>query len=158
MQRSQTTPWWEPPGGLNVHRTFRCSRNSPILCWFQPSIASRNSLSLRTKFPPLSDLTSSGCPLQAMKRRMALIKESASRLWATSKCMALTDKHIFSQGFFLFAQRTGQNSRPLQKWKAVSQVSRGLWANLPFAAPLMALASFCSRSSCVARSSQQFLL
>jgi len=42
-----------------------------------------------------------------------------------------TRLHIFSQGFFLFAKRTGQNSRLLQMWKLVPQVS-GIraWADL----------------------------
>ena len=65
-----------------------------MLFWFQPSITSRNSLSPQTNFQPLSDLTSSGCPLRAITRHMALIKEFPSRLCATSKCMALMDQQV----------------------------------------------------------------
>ena len=93
MHRSQTPPWWDPPGGLKVHFTFCCSRNSPILCGFQPAIASRSFFSPRTKFP-LSDLTSSGWPLRAINRRIALIKESVSRLWETFKWIARMDRQV----------------------------------------------------------------
>lgn len=70
-------------GGLNVHCMLRCGKNSVIAARFQSLMVLCNSFLPRTKFPPLSELTSCGTPLLAMKRRMLFKTESVSRLWTT---------------------------------------------------------------------------
>ena len=70
IHRSHTPPWCDPVGGLKVHLMPLAKRNSWILSWFHSRTALRSSFSPFTKFPSLSDLTSSGWPLLAMDKHV----------------------------------------------------------------------------------------
>ena len=91
---SQTPPWWEAAGLLNIHLIPLGWKAFSILslssCW----TASLNSLSAATKFVPLSLRMTVTCPLLQVKRRIALMQESVSRLSATSICTALRARQV----------------------------------------------------------------
>ena len=91
---SHTPPWWEAAGGLNVHLISCCKRNSWTWLWFHSWSPFRNSFSPLTKFPPLSDLISSGLPLLAMNHRRALINDYVSIECTISMWTALMVRHV----------------------------------------------------------------
>ena len=94
IHRSQIPPWCDAVGGLKIHLMSLNSSNWWILSWFQSLTQLRNSFSPLTKFPPLSDLISSGLPLLATNRLKAFKKESVTRLGATSIWIARTVRHV----------------------------------------------------------------
>ena len=98
---SHTPPWCEPVGGLKVHLISCCSRNSWTCCWFQALTACRSFFSPLTKLPPLSERISYGCPLLAMKRLKALMKDSVSKEWTTSMWTARTTRYVKSTPYIL---------------------------------------------------------
>ena len=102
MHLSHTPPWCEAAGGLNIHLISCCKRNSWIWFWFHSWTAFRSSFSPLTKFPLLSDLISSGLPLLAMKRRVALINNSVSIEWTISMWTALMVRHV-NKALYLLA-------------------------------------------------------
>ena len=88
---------WLAPGGLKIYSIPLCVRKPFILCWFQSSTASFNSLTALLKFEPQSLRISLGYPRRVMNLLSALIMESVFRLCATSTCMARTVKHVNKQ-------------------------------------------------------------
>ena len=59
---------------------------------FNRVIASDSSLLPLTKFPPLSDLISSGRPLRAINLLKELMNNRVSTLYTISTCTSLLDK------------------------------------------------------------------
>lgn len=103
--------------GLKFYWILLWSRNSEVTPWIHPSIALRRYFSLRTKFPPSSDLICSDFPFLTMKRCMLFMKESMSKLWATSMWIARmwTSRHISWFGFSHDKQKRAQNSQHWHK-------------------------------------------
>uniref|UniRef100_A0A3B5LSW2 RING-type domain-containing protein n=1 Tax=Xiphophorus couchianus TaxID=32473 RepID=A0A3B5LSW2_9TELE len=89
MRRSQTPPQCDPDGGLKLHLIPLCAMAFSIFPLFREARASRSSLSAPMKLVPLSDLMCETCPLREINRRSALIHESVSKEYATSRCTAL---------------------------------------------------------------------
>ena len=92
---SHTPLAWEALGGWNTHWHPLCRSSSLIWHWFQFSIACLISHSAPTKFVPLSEeYINLGGPLLFTNLLKTLIKQSASREVASSKCIALEFMHV----------------------------------------------------------------
>ncbi len=91
---SQTPLKWAAAGGLTVHFTpFSCKACS-ILCGSNDPRASLNSLLADTKLVPLSDHIPATWPLRQIKCLSALIQESVSKEWATSRWTAWLARQV----------------------------------------------------------------
>ena len=91
---SHTPLAWEALRGWNTHWHPLCRSSSLIWHWFQFSIACLISRSAPTKLVPLSEYINLGGPLLFTNLLKTLIKQSASREVASSKCIALEFIHV----------------------------------------------------------------
>ena len=94
MCRSHTPPWWEAYGGLNTHSTSFWRAARMILLRSSCFILLDISDLAPTMFVPLSDQTLFGNPRLAAKHKRAFMKESASIVCNTPRCIARVEKHV----------------------------------------------------------------
>ena len=92
--RSHTPPIWLAHGGLKCHSISFCVICFSIVGLFHSWIDLRSSLSPLIRLVTLSLYTFSGTPRRLEKRWKAAIKESAVKLWATSRWTALVVRHV----------------------------------------------------------------
>ena len=106
--RSHTPPVWLADGVFILKVTQSQSSLSIsllILHWSIACRASRSSLFAPMKFVPWSLRSCRTGPLRQMKRRKALINESVSKEFETSRCTALDAMHVKRAMYFFTSLR-----------------------------------------------------